>query len=246
MARPTEAQLAPFLAAMEARDTISEVEIAAIYAAAGETKVFADQQDIVTEGDRPQQSTLVLSGIAARYSTVEDGGRQITGLHYAGDFVDLHSFPLKVMDHSVAAVGRCVVAFFPHRGLDRITETLPHLTRVLWLLTLIDGSIHRQWLVAKGRLSADEQLAHFFCEQYVRARIAGIVEDSAFAFPLTQQQLGDALGISLVHANRTLQQLRKSGYLSWENGIVRIFDWDGLRDYGQFEPDYLHLEKLPR
>lgn len=107
-------------------------------------KTFAAGEDLVRQGERPATSTLVVAGITARYSTVEDGGRQITGLrHIAGDFVDLHSFPLQVMDHSVTAITACEVVAFPHLALKAITEGYPHLTRVLWLsLTLLDGAIY--------------------------------------------------------------------------------------------------------
>lgn len=246
MAQPTPNALKPFFAMVSARDDLSEDEQQATYAAVGAQRSFAAGEDIVTQGERPTFSTLVIGGVTARYSTVEDGGRQITGLHIAGDFVDLHSFPLQVMDHSVTAITACQVVTFPHRALMDITERLPHLTRVLWLLTLLDGAIHRQWMVAKGRLTADEQMAHLFCEQFVRAQVAGLANGQRYPFPLTQAQLGDALGLSIVHTNRTLQRLRRTGYLEWENGVVEIVDWPALRELGQFDLSYLHLEKLRR
>ena len=246
MSKPTEDELRPFFATIAARDTISDEEHRALVSAMGDRRIIAAGTDIAREGDRPLVSTLVLTGMTARYSTVEDGGRQITGLHLAGDFVDLHSFPLKIMDHSVASISRCTIAVVPHAELKHITEQFPHLTRVLWLLTLLEGSIHRQWLVAKGRLTADEQMAHLFCEQYVKAGIAGLTEGGRFALPLTQMQLGDALGLSIVHTNRTLQRLRRTRAIEWQDGIVQILDWDMLRELGQFDGSYLHLESVPR
>jgi CRP-like cAMP-binding protein len=246
MAKPDPSAFGPFFSMVSVRDDLSDEERAAILAAAGAARSFAAGEDIISQGDRPAFSTLVVAGMTARYSTVEDGGRQITGLHVAGDFVDLHSFPLQLMDHSVTAITDSEVVTFPHQGLMRITETYPHLTRVLWLLTLLDGSIHRQWMVTKGRLTADEQMAHLFCEQFVRAQMAGLARSQSFPFPLTQAQLGDALGLSIVHTNRTLQRLRRTGALEWEDGIVEIHDWPLLREMGQFDPSYLHLEKLRR
>lgn len=246
MARPHPEVFEPFFTMVSARDTLSAAEQATILAAAGETRSYAAGEDIVDEGDRPLSSTLVTKGMTGRYSTVEDGGRQITGLHIAGDFVDLHSFPLKLMDHAVTAIGPAEVVSFPHARLVEITEQHPHLTRVLWMLTLLDGAIHRQWMVTKGRLTADEQMAHLFCEQYVRARTAGLVTGNAYPFPLTQMQFGDALGLSYVHTNRTLQRLRRTGALDWEGGVVTIHNWPLLMELAQFDPTYLHLEKLPR
>lgn len=246
MASIGSSAFAPFFSMVSVRDDLSDDERNAILAAAGASRSFAAGQDIVTQGDRPSFSTLVVKGMTARYSTVEDGGRQITGLHIAGDFVDLHSFPLQLMDHSVTAITPCEVVTFPHQHLMRITENYPHLTRVLWLLTLLDGAIHRQWMVTKGRLTADEQMAHLFCEQYVRAQMAGLAGGQSYPFPLTQVQFGDALGLSIVHTNRTLQRLRRTRALEWENGVVEILDWPLLRELGQFDPTYLHLEKLRR
>lgn len=246
MAKPRPESFAAFFSMMSARDDLSSEERAAIQSAALETRTFAAGEDLVRQGERPATSTLVVSGITARYSTVEDGGRQITGLHIAGDFVDLHSFPLQVMDHSVTAITACEVVAFPHLALKAITEGYPHLTRVLWLLTLLDGAIHRQWMVTKGRLTADEQMAHLFCEQFVRAQTAGLAKTQRYWFPLTQMQLGDALGLSIVHTNRTLQRLRRTGAIDWQDGMVDILDWPLLRELGQFEPTYLHLEKLRR
>lgn len=246
MAKPTPNSFSAFFSMISARDDLSSEERAAIQDAALETRVFKAGEDMVSQGDRPATSTLVVSGLTARYSTVEDGGRQITGLHVAGDFVDLHSFPLQLMDHSVTAITTCEVVTFPHKELRAITEEYPHLTRVLWLLTLLDGAIHRQWMVAKGRLTADEQMAHLFCEQFVRAQVAGLAQGQSYWFPLTQAQLGDALGLSIVHTNRTLQRLRRTGALDWQDGTVEIFNWSLLRELGQFDPSYLHLEKLRR
>jgi CRP-like cAMP-binding protein len=246
MAKPRPEAFDPFFTMVAARDTLSEAERTTILAAAGETRSYAAGEDIVDQGDRPQSSTLVTKGMTGRYSTVEDGGRQITGLHIAGDFVDLHSFPLKLMDHAVTAISPTEIISFPHARLVEITEQYPHLTRVLWMLTLLDGAIHRQWMVTKGRLTADEQMAHLFCEQFVRARTAGLVSGDAYPFPLTQMQFGDALGLSYVHTNRTLQRLRRSGALDWEGGVVTIHNWPLLMELAQFDPTYLHLEKLPR
>lgn len=246
MVKPTRDAFDPFFAMASVRDDLSEEERSTILAAAAGARTFQAGEDLVCQGDRPSFSTLVVSGMTGRYSTVEDGGRQITGLHIAGDFVDLHSFPLQLMDHSVTAITYCEVVTFPHTRLLEITESFPHLTRVLWLLTLLDGSIHRQWMVTKGRLTADEQMAHLFCEQFVRAQMAGLAKAERYPFPLTQIQFGDALGLSIVHTNRTLQRLRRTGALEWQDGIVNIHDWPLLRELGQFDPTYLHLEKLRR
>ena len=128
------------------------------------TTSFEIGDDLVSQGSRPGHSTLMLEGISARYKILEDGSRQITALHVPGDFVDLHAFLMKTMDHGIVAMSHCKVAFADHHDLKTVTETMPHLTRLLWLDTLVDGAVHREWLVAMGRRSTKSHLAHLLCE----------------------------------------------------------------------------------
>src|SRR3569833_1102894 len=190
-----------FFSKLERRDIISPEEREALLAAAGQETDVAAGQDLVREGDRPDHSTLVVSGFTTRYRVLGDGQRQITALHVPGDFVDLHSFALKEMDHSEGALSNCRVIYYPHSALTVSTERFPHLTRVLWLMTLLDGAILREWLVAMGRRSAAGQLAHLVCELYIRLGVVGLVTNDSFTLPLTQMELADALGISAVHVN---------------------------------------------
>jgi len=231
---------------LEQRDRLDEAERVVLAESAGEELQFTAGTDIVSEGDRPNRSILLVAGLAIRYRVLRDGQRQITAIHVPGDFVDLHSFPLKHMDHSVGALSDCRIVTFPHEKLQHITEAWPHLTRMLWLMTLIDAAMHREWLVAMGRRNALEQMAHLLCELYVRLGIAGLVTDDAFVFPITQTELGDALGLSAVYVNRVLQQLRGEGLITWQGQMVRVLDWPRLQRIAEFDPGYLHLEREPR
>ena len=231
---------------IEVRDRLSEEERQALLDAAGESKAFPVGATIVHEGDRPHSCTLLVDGFASRFNVTDDGERQITAIHVAGDFVDLHSFPIKRMDHSIGAMSECQVLMFPHANLITITESFPHLTRLLWLLTLMDGAIHRRWLVAMGRTSALSQMAHFICETYLRLEGVGHASDHRMSLPMTQSELADCLGISAVHANRVLQELRNTGLLTWENKEVHILDWQRLVETGKFSDEYLVRERMPR
>ena len=222
---------------------LSATERTALDAMIERKKEFAAGEDLVREGERPSNSILLLDGFAARYTLVDDGRRQIMAIHVVGDFVDLHSFVLKTMDHSVGALTRCRVALVPHEFLQGITERLPHLTRLLWLDTLVDAATHREWIVGMGRRSALEQLAHLVCELYVRLEVLGQVDGATFELPLTQSDLGDALGLSLVHINRTVRELREAGLLAWRGSHVTIREWDKLAALAQFDPTYLHLNR---
>lgn len=230
---------------LERRDRLSEDEVAALENLMGAPRLVAAQTDIISEHARPDHSTLLLSGFSARYSTLGDGARQITALHIAGDFVDLHSLLMKQMDHGVLALTECTVVQAPHDALRRITEGYPHLTRVLWLDTIIDAAVHRQWLVAMGRRSGRGYLAHLVCELYLRLSAVKMTDGPTFALPLTQAVLGDALGLSTVHVNRLIAELRGEEVLSWSNGRVEIHDWDRLVAIAEFDPTYLRLEREP-
>ena len=227
------------------RDRISPDEIEALQKALEPPKTVAAGSDIVREHTRPLHSTLLISGFSARYSTLEDGARQITEINVAGDFIDLHSLLMKQMDHGVVALTECVIAEAPHSGLIDITERHPHLTRLLWLDTIIDAAIHRQWLVAMGRRSGLGHLAHLVCELYLRLQAVGQTGDLTFDLPLTQAVLGDALGLSTVHVSRLISELRGEGVINWSGGRIDILDWRRLAEIAEFDPTYLRLQSDP-
>lgn len=202
---------------------------------------------LVEQGSRPDRCTLIVSGWAARYTAMPDGRKRTVALHVSGDFVDLHSFPLKLMDHGVVAVSDCSVATMDHGCLHRISETDPHLTRVLWLQTLIDASIHRQWLLSSARRSSVERAAHLVCELFTRLRVIGLAAPGKpFQLPLSQQQLGDALGITSVHVSRTVAELHARRVFEWRGGEARVLDLEALQRLAQFDPAYLILNDEPR
>jgi len=232
---------------LERRDVLSAAEREALISAAGSRESYPAGADLVREGDRTDRSILVTHGFTTRYRVLADGQRQITAIHLPGDFVDLHSFLLRKMDHSVGALSNVRVVTFPHANLRLITERHPHLTRMLWLTTLLDGAIHREWIVAMGRRSALEQMAHLICELFTRLNLVGLAEfDREVNLPITQTELGDTLGLSAVHVNRTLQQLRAEQLIVWQGQSVRVLDWGRLTSVAKFDPTYLHLEREPR
>ncbi len=228
------------------RDSVSASEAARLRAIITTGRTFAAGEDIVTEGSRPGHSTLMVEGLSARYKQMADGSRQITALQVPGDFVDLHAFLLKTLDHGIVALSPCRVAFADHGELKTVTETIPHLTRMLWLNTIIDAAINREWIASMGRRSKQAHIAHLLCELYVRLRTVDRVSALSFQLPLTQAQLADVMGISLVHVNKTLQLLRREGAFTWENRTLTILDWDRLTEIADFDETYLSLRNEPR
>jgi len=230
----------PLILAIEQRCRLNDNEKSVLEQAIRRTKVAAAGSDIVEQGSKPTESCLVLSGFAARYKILDDGVRQITAVHIPGDFVDLHSFLLKRMDHGVVALTACSIALVPHEQLRRITDDYPLLTRQLWLLTLIDAAIHREW-ISTVRLSAIAQLAHLMCEIYLRLRAVKLTDGHSFQLPMTQAETSDALGMSPVHLNRVLQELRGKGVVTWTGRTVSLLDWNALVEIAQFDASYLNL-----
>lgn len=246
LSQPQAAKANPFLLNLQRRDVLSGEEIAIVEKISAGRNSYPAKWELVAEGDTPTTSCLLLSGFAARYSVLADGRRQITAIHMAGDFVDLHSFLLARMDHSVTLLTDCVVAKVPHAYLRDVTEQHPHFTRLLWLLTIIDAATYRRWLLAAGRLSSAGQIAHFFCELFVRLQVVEQTDGFAFSLPISQGELSDAMGLSIVHVNRTLQMLRSRKVISWQGDDFRILDWNALKALAEFDPTYLNLHAKAR
>jgi CRP-like cAMP-binding protein len=217
-------------------------EVAALEAAVSRTATFAPRQIIVRQQVPLTQCTLLLEGFVERYKDTADGKRQILALHVPGDFIDLHSYPLKRLEHSVAALTDVRVALFPHGDVRALTARSATLTELLWRSTLIDAAVNREWIVSVGARSAVVRLAHLFCEMYVRLQRVGLTSGLTFALPLTQVDLSDATGLTAVHANRMLRELRERGLVTFRAGTVEILDWPALQRFAEFDPGYLFLD----
>src|SRR4051812_38843279 len=231
---------------LRARDDISAEEEQAIRSAVSGTALLPADDTFITPGKLLDHSTILLDGIICRYKDLSDGQRQITELHVAGDFADMHSFTLQYLDHSLMTLSPCRIARVPHKALTEITERHPHLTRVYWFGTNLDAAIHREWELSLGRRSAIARVAQLFCELHVRLGIVGLAGQDGYDLPLTQADLAECLGLTSVHVNRTLKELREGGLVEWRGGRVTLLDSDGLKRVAEFDPNYLYLDKRPR
>ncbi|MBD0415216.1 Crp/Fnr family transcriptional regulator [Oryzicola mucosus] len=223
------------------RDVITGEERDILLSLPQRTVLFQKGAEIVAEGSRPDNSCFIYSGWTARAVHGRNGARQLTALHVAGDFVDLHALVLKQMDHSVVALSECVAVFIPHESLRAITEQAPHLTRLLWMSTTIDAAIQRKMTALIGRHTPAERLAHLMCEVYLRLEAIGHIKNRTFRFPLTQSEIADLLGLSLVHTNRTIRDLRATNWIIWEQFDVTIPDFAKLAKFAGFDSNYLNL-----
>jgi len=186
-------------------------------------------------------STLLVHGFMTRHVDAADGRRHLVAVHVPGDFVDLHAYALKKLDHDVAALTDVTVAIFPHSCLERIQVEHGHLTRRLWFSTLLDAAIHRQWIYRLSSLNAMARVAHFICEMNARLLAVGLSDGKTFTLPMTQVDIGEVCSLTNVHVNRVLRQLREMELCTVRAAHVEIHDLKGLADAGQFNPHYLYL-----
>lgn len=235
-----------FIAKLRVRDEVSDAEAAAVEGLVNRTRDYPADTTVVRAGEELTESLLLVDGFAYRYKDLRDGRRQILELNLPGDFVDLHGFVLKRIDHSVATLTPATIAFAAHDDLRRVTVEMPHLGRLLWFQTALDAAIHREWITTLGQKSATGRLAQLFCELRERLAIGGLVEGDRFHFPLTQAELGEVTGLTSVHVNRTLKSLREAGLVTIDRGAVAIHDLVRLKREAEFDPTYLSLEKRPR
>lgn len=238
--------VATLLLKLRVRDVVGTEEEEVLRASVAEIRDHPAGRTIVRSGTTLSASTLLVEGIVCRYKDLADGQRQIMELHVAGDFVDLHGFLLKRLDHNIGTMTPVRIALVPHDALRGITETHPHLGRMLWFSTLLDAAIHREKILSIGRRSAVARIAHILCELLVRLRLVGLADETGYALPLTQADLADVTGLTSVHVNRMLKKLRDDKLLTFRGGRVTIGDWEGLQRVAEFDPTYLHLERRPR
>jgi CRP-like cAMP-binding protein len=202
---------------------------------------FSANQDVARRGDAASRCTLVLSGFLYGHKLVGSSRRQITSLLVPGDIADLNTLHLRNLDHSLSALGPAVVAFFPHTAFRYMLDGSPHLAEAFWRETFIESAILREWVANLGRREALARVAHVVCELAVRLQAVDLARNLCFSIPWTQMDVADACGISGVHANRVVQELRRLGLVDWDSKHVKIRNWHALAKLGDFSADYLQL-----
>lgn len=204
---------------------------------------FVDaRRDLVSEGDEPRYVHLVLDGWACRYKQLPDGKRQIVALFVPGDFCDVNVYILRQMDHSIGAITRLKVATITPEEMNALTAERPRITQALWWHELVAAAVQREWTLNLGQRSAYERLAHMLLELYLRLEAVGRARDGRCDFPLTQNDLADATGLTAVHVNRMLQKLRRDGLIELERKQLQILDMPRMMGASKFKPNYLHLD----
>lgn len=201
----------------------------------------AARRDLIREGDRPHSVYLILQGWACRYKMLADGRRQLLQFLLPGDLCDIHNIVLEEMDHSIGAVTELRYTEITHDRIDDIAQNAPHLRSALWWHSMTALAMQREWTLSIGQRCASERLGHLFCELFLRLRAVDLSDGSSCDMPVTQTDLGDATGLTPVHINRTLQQLRENGLIVLKNKRLTIPDLDALQNNALFSENYLHL-----
>jgi CRP-like cAMP-binding protein len=206
-------------------------------------KPLAPNEDLIRQGDDPNVSALVMSGMVARYHLLDDGRRQYLSFHMTGDMPDAQALFIDKMDHAVCAIGSAMVALIPHRELLAAFDRRPSLAFAIWRETLIDAAIFREAITSNSARTMPARMAHLFCELFYRARASGLTEANELSAPVNLMQLGETLGMAIATVNRTLQDLRATGCVEFQKGTLIVRNWKRLVEVGQFNPGYLHLKK---
>jgi CRP-like cAMP-binding protein len=231
---------------LERRSPLSPADRQALLSLPHSVRRLGASAHIIRDGDSADHCALLLSGFAFRYKLTGGGARQIISLHMASEFLDLqHSF-LGVADTSVQTLTESEVALISASAVGELALSKPGVGQALWIDTLIDASIFREWVVNVGRRDSRARVAHILCEFSLRLEAAGLAANHRYELPMTQEQLADAVGLTSVHVNRVLRQLQEEGLIDRDRRAITISDWGRLRDAGDFNERYLHHDATPR
>ena len=220
---------------------IDEHDVATIRALPIDIKTYEAGQTVVRDGERPTACCLLAEGFCIRSKTTWEGRRQILSIHIPGEIPDLQSLYLQVMDHDLVTLTECTLGFIPQVALKNMVRQRPNVAEVFWRDTLIDAARFREWIVNVGQRPAAGRLAHIVVELRERLKVIGRGEGAQVEMPLTQEQIGEAMGITPIHANRIIRQLREDGVLEFHRGNVTVLNERNLEELAHFDGRYLHL-----
>jgi CRP-like cAMP-binding protein len=205
--------------------------------------VLAPREEFVSQGSPPNRLHVVLDGWACHYTDLPNGRRQITALCLPGDFCTDRVSVLRRTSHSVGSLTSVKLAQFSTRAMDEISVAYSRISKAMAWQSEVQAAIQREWTVNLGQRGATERVAHLFCELHARLRMVGLAEEDSCEMPLTQADLAEAMGLSSVHVNRVLQELRNARLILLRGRVLTIPDISALRDAAMFEGSYLHAQR---
>ncbi len=219
---------------------LSDTEVSVLTSVTETPEHCAPKRDLMREGDRPGPVFVILEGWACRYKVLPNGARQILAYLMPGDACDLDIGLLEEMDHSIQTITPAVVATIDRTAMDGIMDQHPGVARAMYVGQLIDEATLHAWITSMGRRTSIERVAHLMCELYLRARNVGLTSEPRLALPLSQAMLADSLGMTPVHLNRVLRELRASGAMTLQRGSLTIEEPERLVRIAGFDENYLH------
>jgi CRP-like cAMP-binding protein len=241
------AALQLFVDRLTSRSVLTGEEVTALLDLKGEIRTIPAHIEYVRYGEQVSHSCLLMDGLVGRYGQNRDGGRQITCFHIPGDMADLVSLVSPKTGWGLVALTPTTVLRVPHGTLRLLAASYPGIAEAFWRDSVADGSIFSEWVVNVGRRNALTRLAHVFCELAIRSEQAGLGDRSSYSLAVTQADLADATGLTNVHVNRTLKELRERSIVDLRGGMVTIEDWDLLVATADFDPAFLLLHgRAPR
>jgi CRP-like cAMP-binding protein len=207
------------------------------------TREIGARRDLIREGDRPKSVFLIVEGWACRYKQLADGRRQIVSVFLPGDVCDMNVYILKEMDHSIGCITRVKVCEIGREDFERLMHDHPRITQALFWDELVTIAVQREWTLNLGQRTAYERLSHLFVELFLRLEAVGLTQGKSCDFPMTQVDIADASGLTAVHVNRTLQELRREGLIELQGRRLTIPDLEALKAAALFNDNYLHLDR---
>jgi CRP-like cAMP-binding protein len=229
---------------LSTRAELNEDDRRAVLALPYTRRVYHPATYVVREGEPPRKHCdFIEDGFAYRQKLTATGARQIVSIHLRGDFIDFQHLFLNIADHNVQALTELKVIGIDRTALQAIALERPAVGRAMWIDALIDSSIYREWVLNVGRRDARARVAHVLCEIFLRMKAAGYPSELGFAFPMTQEQLADVVGMTPVHVNRTLRSLIKDGIVHRDKRYISFKNWNAIADVGDFSALYLHLDQ---
>jgi CRP-like cAMP-binding protein len=230
---------------LETRRKLDADDRAALLALPYRRRMFEPSAYLVREGEPPRaHCSFVLSGFAYRQKLTLQGARQIVSLHMRGDILDLQHLFLHIADHNIQALTRLETVEMDRQTLRDLAVSHPNIGRAMWIDALVDASVFREWIVNVGRRDARARIAHLLCEFAARMESAGLARSGGYELPMTQEQIGDATGMTGVHVNRTLRTLQEDGLIHRDKRFLSFSDPNRVRAVADFNAMYLHLEQV--
>jgi CRP-like cAMP-binding protein len=242
----SESPLTPMIRKLELWKRLTAEEEAAVLALPFHLVEMTPSQYVVRDGEEATHTCLLISGFAIRQKLARNGGRSINAVHMRGDIVDLQNSLLGQADHSVQALTKSIFARLPRAAIIDLAIRFPNIGLAMWYDTLVDASIFREWILNIARRDAKVRIAHLLCEFGIRLEALGLGDRSSYEFPLTQEQIADATGMTPVHVNRSLRSLDERGLIARSSRYVVVANWSELKQAGEFDEAYLHLGGVNR